>query len=405
LQGLPGCLPWGMVLTFFNDYLSYDKGLSIGMATLVVLLFGLGGAIGGRNPLLARIRGGGAAVAAVLPCVMGAAVLAWRSQPQRLGLGQAGLLARQEPCADLAVRSSRLCTRRATTARAPCPACRPAGTVAGGALGQYLYNRRKEYMPLLMGLGVLGGMAPLYAVINADFSRVGMGFIATMSMLAGLVSSLPVPNVRAVVLNVNEPELRGIAMALQALTDDVGKGLGPFIVALFISAVGRQAAFNMAVAGWVPCALLMLGLCFTMRRDEAAMQKRLQRSMKLRQSRAGGLSSAGGGGGLQFEEDSPGLPISTAPAAAARAAAAALATGASSRKQEVLMVSMRSSPGLHGGGGAAEAPGGPNRGRGSTAAGAGLQGQESGGPGIKAARSSGLPMQEASRGAPAADVL
>jgi hypothetical protein len=36
-------------MTFFNDFLSYDKGLSIGMATLVVLLFGLGGAIGARR--------------------------------------------------------------------------------------------------------------------------------------------------------------------------------------------------------------------------------------------------------------------------------------------------------------------------------------------------------------------
>lgn len=44
-----------MILTYFNDYLSYDKGLSIQMATLVVLLFGLGGGVGGwqqQQPLM-----------------------------------------------------------------------------------------------------------------------------------------------------------------------------------------------------------------------------------------------------------------------------------------------------------------------------------------------------------------
>ena len=35
MQGLPGCLPWGMFLTFFNDFLSQQKGLSVPVATMV----------------------------------------------------------------------------------------------------------------------------------------------------------------------------------------------------------------------------------------------------------------------------------------------------------------------------------------------------------------------------------
>jgi predicted MFS family arabinose efflux permease len=34
-QGLFGCLPWGMLLTFMNDYLSQNKGLSVATATTV----------------------------------------------------------------------------------------------------------------------------------------------------------------------------------------------------------------------------------------------------------------------------------------------------------------------------------------------------------------------------------
>lgn len=39
------------------------------------------------------------------------------------------------------------------------------------------------------------------------------------------------PNLRAIMLNVNPPETRGVALALQSVTDDLGKGLGPVIVA------------------------------------------------------------------------------------------------------------------------------------------------------------------------------
>ena len=35
LQGLPGSLPWGVLLTFLNDFLSQHKGMSISQATLV----------------------------------------------------------------------------------------------------------------------------------------------------------------------------------------------------------------------------------------------------------------------------------------------------------------------------------------------------------------------------------
>ena len=35
MQGLPGCLPWGMLLVYFNDFLAQQKGFSVPAATLV----------------------------------------------------------------------------------------------------------------------------------------------------------------------------------------------------------------------------------------------------------------------------------------------------------------------------------------------------------------------------------
>jgi MFS family permease len=46
LQGIPGCLPWGMVYTFLNDYFSNDRGMSVAAATLALTTFGIGGFAG-----------------------------------------------------------------------------------------------------------------------------------------------------------------------------------------------------------------------------------------------------------------------------------------------------------------------------------------------------------------------
>jgi predicted MFS family arabinose efflux permease len=46
LQGLPGCLPWGLVYVFLNDYFSSDRGLTVAWATIAVVLFSVGGFLG-----------------------------------------------------------------------------------------------------------------------------------------------------------------------------------------------------------------------------------------------------------------------------------------------------------------------------------------------------------------------
>ena len=46
LQGLFSSIPWGIVFTFLNDYLSQEQGLSVPASTFLVLLFGIGAAIG-----------------------------------------------------------------------------------------------------------------------------------------------------------------------------------------------------------------------------------------------------------------------------------------------------------------------------------------------------------------------
>jgi MFS family permease len=50
LQGIPGCVPWGVFMIFLNDFFAQDKGLSVETATLVVMAAGaatLAGNLGG----------------------------------------------------------------------------------------------------------------------------------------------------------------------------------------------------------------------------------------------------------------------------------------------------------------------------------------------------------------------
>eukprot|EP00566_Odontella_aurita_P007471 CAMPEP_0113598736 /NCGR_PEP_ID=MMETSP0015_2-20120614/41757_1 /TAXON_ID=2838 /ORGANISM="Odontella" /LENGTH=695 /DNA_ID=CAMNT_0000506795 /DNA_START=44 /DNA_END=2128 /DNA_ORIENTATION=+ /assembly_acc=CAM_ASM_000160 len=46
LQGAPGCLPWGIVNTYLNDYLSEDCGMTVEGATLTITAFGFGNFLG-----------------------------------------------------------------------------------------------------------------------------------------------------------------------------------------------------------------------------------------------------------------------------------------------------------------------------------------------------------------------
>jgi MFS family permease len=46
IQGFPGCVPWGMIYTFMNNYLSDERGMSTASATGVVTCFALAGLLG-----------------------------------------------------------------------------------------------------------------------------------------------------------------------------------------------------------------------------------------------------------------------------------------------------------------------------------------------------------------------
>lgn len=79
LQGAPGCLPWGVVNSYLNDFLHSNRGMSVEKATTVILVFGfgnflglvLGGAAGSmlyrRSPRIPPLFAGVMAIAGCFP--------------------------------------------------------------------------------------------------------------------------------------------------------------------------------------------------------------------------------------------------------------------------------------------------------------------------------------------------
>lgn len=68
---------------------------------------------------------------------------------------------------------------------------------------------------------------------------------------------------------------------MQATLDDLGKGLGPALVAVLITWMGRTAAFNVAVCGWLPCGLMLVVAGAFTERDVDAMNERLARNVEM----------------------------------------------------------------------------------------------------------------------------
>jgi predicted MFS family arabinose efflux permease len=154
------------------------------------------------------------------------------------------------------------------------------GGFVGGLLGNRLYNRHPRYLPLLCGVTTFAAVIPMAALIEFP-SQSGVSDPSILPLLltgaaAGFAAAMTSSNIRAVLLNVNAPETRGSIFALYNLFDDLGRGLGPWFIALLIASLGRVQAFHVANLLWVVCGVLLLVMSRTFPRDEIALNQRLR---------------------------------------------------------------------------------------------------------------------------------
>ena len=235
LQGLPGCVPWGVIGVYLNDFLLTDRALSAGRCGAILFSFGLG---------------------------------TW------------------------------------------------AGTLGGGAAGQAAYNRSRRTLPLLMAASTLAAIPPFLGVINAPLASPAAAAAAGAGLFCGgAAATVTGANIRAVLLNVTQPEVRGAIFAIYNLFDDLGRGLGPAFCAVLVALRGRVFAFNVCVSMWGANAALLAAMAWTLEADEDAMQARLGEALR---ARGGGEWEGEGEDGEVYGEHSALLTPSCPPGAGER---------------------------------------------------------------------------------------
>ena len=190
------------------------------------------------------------------------------------------------------------------------------GSVAGGAGGQWLYNRTPGALGALMASTTAVGALPLLYVVNAR----SLAGAPAMAFLGGALSCVTGTNVRAALIGVNAPETRGTVFAIFNLMDGLGKGVGPAAVASLIAAHGRLYAFNVGLCMWLVCGALLAGIALTLAADEQAMQRTLALARAAAQqdapAEAGGdaeQARAAGDDGLELRRMGGGAAADEAP--------------------------------------------------------------------------------------------
>jgi len=146
--------------------------------------------------------------------------------------------------------------------------------VSGGIFGQQIYSRRKEKLPLLMGIATCIAALPFIILVNSPRSAVtsptGRPTIwALFLALIGGCAAVTGPNIRAILMNLNDSEVRGTVFSAFTLFDDLGKGLGPSIIVIFETVLGRRTAYTMAFMGWWVSGALLFCLRESLPRDAA----------------------------------------------------------------------------------------------------------------------------------------
>lgn len=144
--------------------------------------------------------------------------------------------------------------------------------LTGGTVGQGLYNRRKDQLCLLMAVATSLAPLPFLVLVNSPAKVVTTplgrptAFAFLLALLGG-VGAMTGPNIRAILMNVNDSEVRGTVFSAFTLTDDLGKGLGPSIIVAMTYLFGRRLAYTMAFSCWWISGALLFAMRYSLPRD------------------------------------------------------------------------------------------------------------------------------------------
>ena len=138
-------------------------------------------------------------------------------------------------------------------------------SLIGGFVGNKLFRKNPKYLPLFCGISTILGVIPTALLINAPMrTDQNETMLVVFAICTGLLIAMTPPNMKAILMNVNNPFSRGTVFSLYNFADDLGRGFGPFIIGnILIYYFGRNVAFNIANTFWIICGGLILLMYWT----------------------------------------------------------------------------------------------------------------------------------------------
>ncbi|MDC2984678.1 MFS transporter, partial [Candidatus Marinimicrobia bacterium] len=145
-------------------------------------------------------------------------------------------------------------------------------SVIGGFIGNKLYKKNPKYLPLFCGFSTILGVVPTLLLINVPQNNEFLLYV--YASLTGLLIALTPPNMKVILMNVNNSFNRGKVFSFYNFSDDLGRGFGPFIIgSLLVFFFGSNIAFNIAAIFWILCGIIILFMYKTFPKEDIGVMK------------------------------------------------------------------------------------------------------------------------------------
>jgi MFS family permease len=154
------------------------------------------------------------------------------------------------------------------------------GGFCGGFIGAKMYSYNRKILPSFMGLTLAASSYLLKQLLSMDLAEQGVMQLAyPVLVCSGALGAVNGANIRIVVLNLTSPEGRGASIAVLNFVNCVGRGFGPLIVDLWMTAyrIERKPAISTILNLWVVSGLLMCSASFTIVQDEDRLKLSLRK--------------------------------------------------------------------------------------------------------------------------------
>jgi len=137
-----------------------------------------------------------------------------------------------------------------------------AGNILGGFIGEKIYTKSKKFVPLVSAITTILGVFLTVAVFRYPYVKEGLLSFLSFGLLgfvAATMDSYTGPNVKMMLLNINEPKDRGRIFSIFNLTDFVGTGIGRLVGGSLSMALGTlSGALEVTAYFWLVCGFLLM---------------------------------------------------------------------------------------------------------------------------------------------------